>query len=245
MNNGSTLASASVAYQDDGTRLTGELYWDDRDAGSRPGILLIHGGAGLDNHARGQAQRYAALGYTVLACDMLGDGVTGDRGRVMASLTALRDDPDLLVRRGLAGLAALAGSPAAARPFAAVGFCFGGLAALTLARAGADLAGVVSMHGRLASVAPAPPGMVRAKVLACHGALDPHVPLTEVSGFAAEMDNARADWQLAMYGGAQHGFTHADATPGAIPGVAYNQAADERSFALAQSFLAEVLGPGL
>ena len=82
--------------------------------GRRPGILLIHGGAGLDAHAREQACRYAALGYAVLACDMFGDGIAGDRERVMACLLALRDDPDLLVRRGQAGLAALAGCPEAA-----------------------------------------------------------------------------------------------------------------------------------
>ena len=65
-----------------------------------PGILLIHGGAGLDEHARDQARRYAELGYTVLACDMFGDGVAGDPERVMACLTALRNDPAFLVRRG-------------------------------------------------------------------------------------------------------------------------------------------------
>jgi alpha-beta hydrolase superfamily lysophospholipase len=41
----------------------------------RPGLLLVHGGAGLDGHAREQAIRYARLGYVVLACDMFGQGV--------------------------------------------------------------------------------------------------------------------------------------------------------------------------
>src|SRR5260370_35438887 len=76
------------------------LYWDEALPDTRPGILLVHGGAGLDEHAREQAQRYAALGYVVHACDMLGDGVAGDRGRVITCLPALRDDPALLIRRG-------------------------------------------------------------------------------------------------------------------------------------------------
>src|SRR2546422_7764416 len=37
-----------------------------------------------DHHARDQAGRYAELGYAVLACDMFGEGVAGDRERIMA-----------------------------------------------------------------------------------------------------------------------------------------------------------------
>ena len=236
-------ATRTVTYHDQGTALTGFLAWDDAARRPLPGLLLVHGGAGLDDHAKGQAQRYAAHGYAVLACDMFGDGVAGNRERVVACLTGLRDDPPRLSRRMEAGLAALAGSPEAEGRFAAVGFCFGGLAVLTLARSGADVMGVVSIHGSLATVRPAEPGAVKAKVLACHGALDPHVPLADVTGFAEEMDHAQADWQLIMYGGAMHGFTHEHATPGAIPGVAYDALADQRSFAATRAFLAEALAP--
>jgi dienelactone hydrolase len=200
----------------------------------------MHGGAGLDDHARQQTRRYAALGYTVLAGDMYGEGVAGHRDRVMATLMALRDDPAALARRGAAGLAALAGCPqAAGSGLAAVGFCFGGLAALALARSGQPgLAAVVTMHGSLATSAPAVPGTVGARLLVCHGAQDPHVPMTDVTAFAAEMTQAGADWQVNVYGGAQHGFTHRDAAPGAQPGVAYDADTDERSFTAAADFLA-------
>jgi dienelactone hydrolase len=113
------------------------------------------------------------------------------------------------------------------------------MAALALARAGAGLAGVVSIHGSLATSRPAEPGAVTARILVCHGAADPHVPLGDVTAFAAEMDHAEADWQLVMYGRAAHGFTHRDAVPGTTPGVAYDRLADERSFAAARAFLAE------
>ena len=250
------IATRDLAYRDLETSLTGLFCWNEAQEGPRPGILLIHGGAGLDAHAREQACRYAALGYAVLACDMFGDGIAGDRERVMACLLALRDDPGRLVRRGQAGRAALAGCPEAAGPAAAVGFCFGGMAALALARAGTNLAGpaladpgpadpalaaVVSIHGSLATSAPARPGAVTAKVLACHGGADPHVPPADVAAFAAEMNDAGADWQLVMYGRAQHGFTHQHAVPGAMPGVAYDRLADERSFAAVRAFLAEAL----
>jgi dienelactone hydrolase len=237
------IATRNLSYRDLDTPLTGLFCRNDAQEGLRPGILLIHGGAGLDAHAREQACRYAVLGYAVLACDMFGDGIAGDRERVMTCLLALRDDPDLLVRRGRAGLAALASCPEAAEPTAVVGFCFGGMAALALARAGTSLAGVVSIHGSLATSAPARPGAVTAKILACHGAADPHVPPADVAAFAEEMNHAEADWQLVMYGGALHGFTHKHAVPGATPGIAYDRLADERSFEAARVFLAEALAP--
>jgi dienelactone hydrolase len=238
------ITTRPVDYDDQETALSGVLAWDDAAPGPLPGLLLVHGGAGLDDHARGQARRYAEHGYAVLAGDMFGEGVAGHRERVMACLTGLRDDPERLARRARAGLAALAGCPQASGRLAAVGFCFGGLAVLTLARSGADLAGVVSIHGSLATPRPAQPAAVRARVLACHGALDPHVPMADVARFAEEMDHAQADWQLIMYGGAMHGFTHSRAVPGAMPGVAYDERADQRSFLAARTFLAQALESG-
>ena len=240
----SAIVVRDLPYDDLGLPLAGLLCWDDTRDGPRPGILLIHGGAGLDAHAREQARRYAAIGYTVLACDMFGPGVAGNRERVMACLLALRDDPELLVRRAQAGLTTLAACPETDGHLAAVGFCFGGMAALALARSGADLAGVVSMHGSLATSRPAQPAAVTARLLVCHGASDPHVPLADVTAFAEEMTRADTDWQLVMYGRALHGFTHRHAVPGApgaMPGVAYDRLADERSFAAARAFLAEAL----
>jgi dienelactone hydrolase len=187
---------------------------------------------------------------------MFGPGVAGNRERVMACLLALRDDPALLVRRARAGLTALAGCPEAGGRMAAVGFCFGGMAALALARAGTDpagpdpasaeLAGAVSIHGSLATSRPAQPAMtqpgaVTARILVCHGAADPHVPPGDVTAFAEEMNRAGADWELVMYGRAMHGFTHQQAVPGALPGVAYDKLADERSFAATRTFLADTL----
>jgi len=235
---GDDITARDWPYRDLETPLTGVLCRDETLAGPCPGILLVHGGAGLDEHARQQARRYAALGYVVFACDMLGDGVAGDRDRVIGCLTALRDDPALLVRRARAGLAALAGCPGTDGRVAAVGFCFGGLAVLQLARSGEPMAAAVSIHGSLATRRTAEPGSVRARLLVCHGALDPHVPLADVTAFAGEMNDAGADWQLIMYGGAMHGFTHVGARPGAVPGVAYDELADHRSFAAARAFLA-------
>lgn len=235
-----TIRTRPLPYRDGDTGLNGYLVYDDASPDRRPGILIVHGGAGLDDHARGQARRYAALGYVALACDMFGEGVAGNRDRVMARLIGLRDDPELLFQRGRAGVRALASRPEVDGRLAAVGFCFGGMAVLALARMGAELRGVISMHGSLGTPRPAKPGSVKAKVLVCHGALDPHVPMARVSAFIEEMNQAGADWQLIVYGGAVHGFTHKDAVGGATPGVAYDARTDERSFSAAKSFLAEI-----
>jgi dienelactone hydrolase len=68
-----------------------------------------------------------------------------------------------------------------------------------------------------------------------------HAALGYVTGFAEEMNHAQADWQLIMYGGAVHGFTHEHAVPGITPGVAYDPLADQRSFEAARTFLIESL----
>ena len=234
-----TLTRA-VSYEDGATHLDGVLAWPESSDGPLPGLLLVHGGAGLDDHARAQAARYAELGFTVLAADMFGPGIAGNRERVVATLMELRDNPDLMVRRARAGLSALAACPEASGCVAAVGFCFGGMVVLAVARAGVDIAGVISMHGTLKTSMPARLGAVRSRVLVCHGAADPHVPFSDVTSFADEMGAAEADWQVLVLGRAVHGFTHRDAVAGAMPGVAYDEAADRRSFDAARLFLADL-----
>lgn len=227
-----------VDYSDGDTPLSGILVSDTEAAETRPGILLVHGGGGLDAHARAQAERYAALGYDVFACDMYGPIPAGDGRRAL--LMALRDDPDALVRRAQAGLTVFAGEGNVDGRVGAVGFCFGGMTVITLARAGLDLRGVVSMHGSFKTPRPAQPGVVKASVLACHGAIDPHVPMSDVVAFVDEMQSAGIDYEVNVYGDAMHGFTHADAAPGAMPGVAYHEPTDRRSFAAATVFFREV-----
>src|SRR5437764_124321 len=87
------------------------------------------------------------------------------------------------------------------------------------------------------------PGAPRPGVLVVHGGggQDPHVPMSQVIAFAEEMGAARADWQLLMLGGAVHGFTHRAAT-GAVPGVAFDAAADARAWTAMVAFFAEVFG---
>jgi len=234
------MNTEEVAYRDGDTELTGQFTWDAERGEKRPGILVVHGGAGLDSHAKGRAKRLAELGFVTFACDMYGNGVAGNRERVMARIAELRDDGAKLCKRARAGIDVLGSHPQVDGRVAAVGYCFGGMVALELARSGAEIAGAVSVHGSLSTGRPAQAGAVKAKLLVCHGALDPHVPMTQVKAFVQEMNEAHADWQLIVYGGAMHGFTHE--TGPAVQGVAYNAVADGRSAAAMQHFFGELFG---
>jgi dienelactone hydrolase len=237
-----TINTQPISYRDGDAPLTGFLAWNDSRSDRRPGILVVHGGAGLDDHAKNRARRIAEIGFIAFACDMFGDGVAGERQRVIARIMELRGDPARLCGRAQAGLAALASHPKVDGRVAAIGFCFGGMTVLELARAGTEISGVVSIHGSLETTRPAEPGAVKTKVLVCHGALDPHVPMAHVTAFVEEMKRAGADWQFIAYGGAMHGFTHEDAARLGHPGVAYHGPSDARSWTATQTFFAELFG---
>jgi dienelactone hydrolase len=229
-----------ITYGDGNVSLTGFFAWDEMRTDRRPGIIVVHGGAGLDNHAKSRAERLAELGFVVFACDMYGDGVAGDRQRVLSRIKELTGDPNRLCQRARAGIEVLASHPQVDGRLAAVGYCFGGMTVLELARAGIELAAVVSIHGSLRTTRPAQAAAVKAKILVCHGALDPHVPASDVTGFMDEMNLAGADYQLIVYGGAMHGFTHEDAAMFQAPGVAYHPVADARSSTAMQVFFDQV-----
>jgi dienelactone hydrolase len=140
-----------------------------------------------------------------------------------------------------AGLDAFASRARFDGRIAVVGYCFGGLVALELARSGIELAAVVSVHGTLTTTQPVEARAIRTPVLACQGALDPHCSLADAMRFADEMRSLDADWELVIYGHAMHGFTHEDAR-GQMPGVLYDADADGRSLSAIQAFLARKFG---
>jgi dienelactone hydrolase len=236
------LETQEVGYRDGDISLRGFLAWDNNTASRRPGVLVVHGGAGLDDHARARATGIAKPGFVAFACDMYGEGVAGNRERVMGLLMRYRDDRQALRSRALSALEQLSAHPLVEGRLAAIGFCFGGMTVLELARAGTELAGVVSMHGSLDSPLPAEPGDIRTKILVCHGAIDPHVPMGQVTKFLDEMNRANADYQFIIYSGASHGFTHEHAAMNPVPGVAYHATADRRSWIAMKDFFREVFG---
>jgi dienelactone hydrolase len=232
------ITTHDVRYFDGDEALDGMLAWNSSSQ-QRPGVLIVHGGAGLDDHARGRAQRFADAGYLAFACDMYGESVRGKRDRVMQQIAELRRDRTALTARVNAAIDTLSSDERFDGRLAIVGYCLGGLIALECARAGFDVAGVVSVHGNLGTAAPAEPDSIKTRMLVCHGSLDPHSPMTQVSAFVEEMNRAGADFRVVVYGRAMHGFTHETAIQPAI-GVAYDAAADARSAVAIQTFLDEL-----
>jgi dienelactone hydrolase len=232
-----------ISYKCDDTVCEGFLAYDDAVPGKRPGVLVIHEWLGLNDYAKKRATMLAELGYVAFACDMYGKGVRGKGPEDGPKLSApLKENRFLMRARATAGLATLrAQEKVDPTKVAAIGYCFGGTSALELARGGANLAGVVAFHAGLSTTLPAKRGQLKAKVLACHGADDPHVPSAEVQAFEDEMQKAGAAWQLITYGNAVHGFTNPAANDKAH-GVAYNAEADRDSWRAMKDFFADVLG---
>jgi dienelactone hydrolase len=230
------LVTQKIHYRDDTTNLSGVLILDDDNPLKRPGVLIVHGGAGLDAHARKQTQRFAEAGYVAFACDMYGSEVNGNRTRVMQEINLFRGDRARISGRVKAGLDVVRSHPHMDGRVAVVGYCFGGLVALELARTGIELAAVVSVHGTLTTTQPVEAGAIRTPVLACQGALDPHCSLDDAMRFADEMKALKAEWEMVIYGKAMHGFTHEDAQ-GQMPGVLYDADADARSLSAIRTFL--------
>src|SRR6185369_17594374 len=165
------MQTETLEYAHGGVTFVGELARPDTQSAARPGILVVHEGTGITDHAKRRARELADRGFVALAADMYGGGTLAPslaEGR--PRMLALRADLELLRARVNAGLAALRAQPGVdPKRLGAIGFCFGGLCVLELARSGADIAGVVSFHGILRTDRPAKPGDIKAKVLACHG----------------------------------------------------------------------------
>ena len=237
------LIEKAVSYEHGDAQLEGFHTYDDEIEGKRPSILIIHQWTGLTDYEKMRARALAEMGFNVFAADIYGKGIRPQPPAAGEEAGKYKADRDLYRARMLAGLEILkADEHTDASKIAAIGYCFGGTGVLELARAGTDIAGVVSFHGGLSAVPgmEAKEGKIPAKVLCLHGALDPHVPADEVAAFQAEMSAAQADWQFVTYGGAVHAFTQKFAGDDPSKGAAYNAKADERSWEDMQQFFAEI-----
>jgi dienelactone hydrolase len=236
------LHTERVQYKHGDTVLEGYLAYDDSTTDTRPGVLVVHEWTGLNPYAEKRAEMLAQMGYVAFALDMYGKGVRAKDQKEAASLASkYKNDRQLMRGRVNAGLDVLRKqSRTDPKRIAAIGYCFGGTTVLELARGGADIAGVVSFHGDLATPTPGDARNIKCKVLACHGADDPFVPPNVVSAFEDEMRKGGVDWQLIAYGNAVHSFTNPGAGNDPKRGAAYNAEADHRSWEAMKQFFAEI-----
>lgn len=240
------LHSETLDYQFQGQSLQGYLVYDDAKAkpGQTPGILVHHAWMGITDHERTWANQLAEQGYIAFAADVYGKGVHPGSPQEAGQLAGkYRGDRPLLRARAAAGLAQLQKHPMTnPNQIAAIGFCFGGGTALELARSGANLKGVVSLHGNLDTPNPADAKQIKASVLVLHGGDDPYVPAEQVMTFEKEMRDAGVDWQLNAYGGAVHAFSDPGAGNDPKTGAAYHPEAARRSWIDTTGFLKFVFG---
>lgn len=227
-------------YEVAGKAYEGYLASDDSASGDRTGVLVGHAWGGQGEFEAERARRLAAQGHVVLAYDVYGKGQRGsDAESNSALMQPLLEDRVELLTRLEGSLAALRGAANVdAARCAIIGYCFGGLCALDLARSGGDIKGAVSLHGLFN--APPATQKISAKVLALHGWADPMAPPESVLAFAEEMTTAGADWQLQAYGSAMHSFTNPDANDPDF-GTVYSASADKRSWVAMTEFLNEAL----
>ena len=237
-----TIQTRTIDYQDGDVDLQGYLAWDDAVEGKRPGVMIAHAWAGRSDFENGKAEALAKLGYVGFALDNYGRGILGtNTAENSALIQPFLDDRAMLQGRLQIALEVLKGlDEVDASRVAAIGFCFGGLCVLDLARTGTDIRGVVSFHGLFGSPGNTAGNKIKAKVLALHGWDDPMAPPDQVVSLAEELSSMGADWQVHGYGNTMHAFTNPQANDPDF-GTVYSPDADRRSWNAMQDFLSEIL----
>lgn len=226
-------------------RFAGVLVYDGAVVKPRPGLVMVPNWRGIGRESVENAKRIAGRDYVVLVADVYGaTSRPKDNAEAGKLAGALRDDRRQLRARMEAAVGALksqAGkAPLDAGRLGAFGFCFGGTAALELARAGSPMAGVVSLHGGLATPVPATAGSVKAPVLVLNGAADRSVKDAEIDAFEQEMDAAGADWQFVNFSGAVHCFAEPGAAGNDPAGnCRYDERAAKRAYEMMADFFRE------
>jgi carboxymethylenebutenolidase len=153
----------------------------------RGSVLVIHENRGLTDHIRQVAGRFAAVGYSALALDLLsaegGTGAFPDEAAVAAALNRLSATPELFDADMQAGVTELKRRVPGER-VGAIGFCFGGGMVWRLLasgerrlRAAAPFYGPFPAAGDLTGS--------RAAVLGVYGGLDTRVNATREAAVAA------------------------------------------------------------
>ncbi|MDR3388714.1 MAG: dienelactone hydrolase family protein [Rudaea sp.] len=241
------MVSKNLDYEVGGKPMQSVLVYDDAVKTLRPGVVMTPDWMGMNPDQVALAKQIAGKDYVILVADVYGTAVrpknADEAGAAAKSMYANRADLRARIGAALAQLKAQAGkAPLDGKHWGAIGFCFGGATTLDLARTGADVQGVVSFHGNLATDDPALAKNIKAKVLAMNGGDDKFVPEEQIVAFQKEMRDANVDWQFLSFGGAVHCFA-IPAAKGDVPGCKYDPPVAKRAFAQMHAFFNEVFAP--
>lgn len=237
----SQIMTEVVEYFHGDMKLIGFLAYP-KNAKNCLGVLVAHDWAGLNEVYQNRAIELAQHGYVAFALDMYGQGRIGQTlEERQALMTPLVKNRPFLRERVYAGFNRLQDvSFVDSNRLGAIGFCFGGLCVLDLARMGADVRGVVSFHGLLSSTESCTPQEIKANILVCHGYDDPMVKPEDVMGFCEEMKQFGANFQVNMYSHTMHAFTNPQANDAGL-GILYQPETTQKSFQAMHAFFKDIL----
>lgn len=238
------MRTADISYDVEGTRLTGYLADEEGRGPARPGVLVVHQGRGLAEHTKERARMLAELGYVAFALDMFGE-TPADMQHAMKLLQQMAENPALLRRRALAGLEQLkAQADVDASRLAAIGYCFGGVVVLEMARLNVGLSAVAAFHPAFTNLPEHDDRKITCRVMVCAGDQDPLIPVPSREKFAGLMRASGADWQFLLYSHAGHSFTDRDVDRLGMSGFFYHASTDRRSWAAMRDLLNETFATG-
>lgn len=241
---GSAIKKEEVIYGDD-PKMKGFIAYKSDLKEKVPGVLVVHEWWGHDDYARSRAVQLAELGYVGMALDMYGDGKKAchptDAGTFMKESIAKFDAASDRFLKAIETIKK--NEHCDPNRIAAIGYCYGGMIVINMAKLGHDLKGVISFHGVLSAPVKAEKGKCKAKVLVCNGEDDPMVTKENIDDFKKEMEDAGIDYKFVNYPGATHGFSNPEATARGkefnMP-IAYHEETDKKSWAEAVQFFKEV-----
>lgn len=239
------MQTRTIAYQDGDQTCQGYFAFDETRGENQPTVLVFHAFEGLDDFTKSYAADLVKAGFAVFCVDMYGDGkVSKDFDTCVGYFKTFFGDRLLTQQRALAGLeAACAQAQVDADKIAAMGFCFGGMCALDLARAGADIKGVAALHSLLSAPEGIELGTFKAKALILHGFEDPQVTPDQLHVIADELNAQNVDWQFVFFSHTKHAYTDPEAAKlgPAEMGREYNADSARRAFRYACDFFNETL----
>ncbi len=241
---GAAVKTKEIDYEYGGTKLKGMLAYDDAAKGKQPGVIVFHEWWGLNDYAKKRAEQLAGLGYVAFAADMYGEGKVTEHPKDAGMMAqAVRKNVKVWQGRANAALKVLQSQPnVEGDKIAAIGYCFGGTTALVLAASGAPLQAVATFHAGLPPLTEEQAKMIKARLLINNGADDAFITKDAIDKFKATLDKGGVKYDFENYPGAVHSFTVKGAEKHEIANMAYNEAADKKSWQKMLALFKETLG---
>lgn len=223
----------AVKYADGAQELDGLVT---SNAGKNlPGVLILPAWMGIDDEAKTAALDLEKQGYIAFIADIYGKGnIPTDMSGAAKIAGQFKTDYNLYQKRISLAIDQLKKEGAQSNKIAVIGYCFGGTGALEVARAGFDVAGVVSIHGGLGKAADRPNGPIKTKVLVENPAEDKGVTPEIYAALVKELNDGNADWQIITYAHCGHTFTNPKSPE-------YNEVMAKRAWNHTLLFLKEIL----